>query len=203
MLVCFSDPDSRVRYYACESLYNIAKVARAHIVPFFNDIFVGMCKLSADGDPNVKNGASLLDRLVKDIVAESRDFDIVDFIPLLKSRVTQSNPFIRQFLIGWITHMDSVPDIELIEYLPEFLDGWDPAPTHHAMRRQRGCSQEVDLAASLRAGRPRLFNMLSDPNKEIIQQADTALADFRREIQNQPNTDLGAMIPILVPRAQA
>ena len=26
VLVCFSDPDSRVRYYACESLYNIAKV---------------------------------------------------------------------------------------------------------------------------------------------------------------------------------
>ena len=30
---------------------------------------------------------------------------------------------VRQFLIGWITHMDSVPDIELIDYLPEFLDG--------------------------------------------------------------------------------
>ena len=40
--------------------------------------------------------------------------------------------------------------------------------------------------------------MLGDPNKEIRQQADTALADFLREIQNQPNTDLGSMIPILV-----
>jgi vacuole morphology and inheritance protein 14 len=25
--------------------------------------------------------------------------------------------------IGWVTVLDSVPDIELLEYLPEFLDG--------------------------------------------------------------------------------
>ena len=45
VLVCFSDPDSRVRYYACESLYNIAKVARVHIMPYFADIFSAMCQL--------------------------------------------------------------------------------------------------------------------------------------------------------------
>lgn len=28
VLAAFTDPDSRVRYYACEALYNIAKVAR-------------------------------------------------------------------------------------------------------------------------------------------------------------------------------
>jgi vacuole morphology and inheritance protein 14 len=140
VLVCFSDPDSSVRYYVCESVYNIVKVVRAHIIPFFNDIFVGMCKLSTDGDSNIKNGVSLLDRLVKDIVADSQDFDIRTFIPLLKARITQSNPLIRQFLIGWITHLHSVPDIELIEYLPEFVDGWvgtmhprtTPCAEHHA-----------------------------------------------------------------------
>ena len=26
ILTCLSDPDSRVRYYACESLYNVVKV---------------------------------------------------------------------------------------------------------------------------------------------------------------------------------
>jgi hypothetical protein len=37
------------RYYACESLYNIAKVARQAILPHFNPIFEGLCKLFADG----------------------------------------------------------------------------------------------------------------------------------------------------------
>ncbi len=39
---CFSDPEPRVRYYACESLFNIAKVARQSILKHsFNEIFAG------------------------------------------------------------------------------------------------------------------------------------------------------------------
>ena len=33
------------------------------------------------------------------------------------------NPFTRQFLVGWITLLDSIPDLELVTYLPEFLGG--------------------------------------------------------------------------------
>jgi hypothetical protein len=54
VLHSFIDQDSRVRYYACEALYNIAKVARGGIIPFFNDVFDALCKLSADSDPNVQ-----------------------------------------------------------------------------------------------------------------------------------------------------
>ena len=45
VLACFSDPDSRVRYYACESLYNIVKVLRASVLIYFNEIFDGLCKV--------------------------------------------------------------------------------------------------------------------------------------------------------------
>jgi vacuole morphology and inheritance protein 14 len=101
---------------------------------------------------SVKNGAELLDRLVKDIVSESAasyvsileappDFDGDDkvsfgenshlptafslprFIPLLKERIWVINPFTRQFLVGWITLLDSIPDLELVTYLPDFLGG--------------------------------------------------------------------------------
>lgn len=123
VLRCFTDQDSRVRYYACESLYNIAKVTRGKILPFFNEIFDGLCKLSADPDPNVKNGAQLLDRLIKDIVTEVHILDIDRFIPLLQERVYVINPFCRQFLVSWVTVLDSVPDIHLLGYLPKFLDG--------------------------------------------------------------------------------
>ena len=46
VLSCFYDQDSRVRYYACEALYNISKVARGSVLPFFNDIFDGLSKVS-------------------------------------------------------------------------------------------------------------------------------------------------------------
>ena len=68
VLKCFEDPESRVRYYACESLYNIAKVVRGKVLDRFNLIFDGLCKLSVDVNIDVKNGAILLDGLMKDIV---------------------------------------------------------------------------------------------------------------------------------------
>lgn len=45
VLACFTDQDARVRYYACESMYNIAKVAKGEILLFFNDIFDALCKV--------------------------------------------------------------------------------------------------------------------------------------------------------------
>jgi vacuole morphology and inheritance protein 14 len=123
ILASFCDPDCRVRYYACESLYNVAKVARGHCVRHFNEIFEALFKLSADTDLGVQNGFQLLDRLMKDIVAESDHFDIAAFMPLLRRRVFVANSYTRQFLIGWIAILDSVPDIDMLEHLPEFFDG--------------------------------------------------------------------------------
>lgn len=113
---------------------------------------------------SVQNGAELLDRLLKDIVAESasvyiplypetekvRDeregnrgvlvlypdgssgedfteakkaFSLAHFIPLLRERIYVVSPFTRSYLVSWIAVLDSVPELELISYLPEFLDG--------------------------------------------------------------------------------
>lgn len=70
VLACFGDQDARVRYYACESMYNISKVANGEILVYFNEVFDALSKLSADPDPSVQTGADLLNRLIKDIVAE-------------------------------------------------------------------------------------------------------------------------------------
>ena len=94
VLKCFDDPESRVRYYACESMYNIAKITReALIETHFNKLFDGLCKLCLDVHLDVKNGAQLLDRLLKDIVTESDTFDITTFILLLQ------NILLKQILI--------------------------------------------------------------------------------------------------------
>ncbi|CAH8384216.1 unnamed protein product [Eruca vesicaria subsp. sativa] len=182
VIASFIDQDSRVRYYACEALYNIAKVVRGEFIVFFNKIFDALCKLSADSDANVQSAAHLLDRLVKvnktDIVNFKEltflafgFFSIEEFIPLLKDRMNVLNPYVRQFLVGWITVLDSVPDIDMLGFLPDFLDG--------------------------------LFNMLSDNSHEIRQQADSALSEFLQEIKNSPSVDYGRMAEILVQRASS
>lgn len=141
-------------------------------------------QLVSDVDPSVKNGAELLDRLLKDIVTEQastyvslanyseeededyslmsareirekvrqrdgspsrpappssapkpppRAFSLSRFIPLLQERFAVLDPFTRTFLISWLIVLDSVPELELISYLPEFLGGLlaylgDPTP---------------------------------------------------------------------------
>ncbi|KAJ2725074.1 hypothetical protein GGI07_001542 [Coemansia sp. Benny D115] len=70
MVSALSDGESKVRYFACESLYNVAKVSRGHILRWFNDIFDGLARVTADSVKTVKDGADYLDRLIKDIVAE-------------------------------------------------------------------------------------------------------------------------------------
>mmetsp|Transcript_717 Transcript_717/g.1057 ORF Transcript_717/g.1057 Transcript_717/m.1057 type:complete len:705 (-) Transcript_717:240-2354(-) len=170
VLKCFEDQQSRVRYYACEALYNITKVARGSVLVFFNEIFDGLCKLFMDLDMDVKNGAQLLDRLTKDVVAETESFHVEKFIPLLRERIRVKDPFIRQLIVGWITVLDSVPDIDILVYLPEFLGG--------------------------------LFEMLSDVNKDIRQQAYSALQEFLHEIKDNVKLDLGPMVGILVKQCE-
>ncbi|XP_015593801.1 protein VAC14 homolog [Cephus cinctus] len=133
ILACFCDADLRVRYSACESLYNIVKVARGSVLPQFTDIFSALSKLACDSDQSVKNATELLDRLMKDIVTESGIFDLVGFMPLLRERIYTKNPFGRQFVIAWVSVLDAVPDIDFIIFLPEILDGLfrileDPTP---------------------------------------------------------------------------
>ena len=140
-------------------------------------------QLAADSELSVKNGAELLDRLVKDIVSESaatyvsvlvappvsetRDegaildsaepslnltpaFLLERFIPLLQERIYVLNPFTRTFLVSWVTLLDSIPDLELVVYLPAFLGG--------------------------------LFKFLSDPNQDVYVATQGVLDRFLNEI---------------------
>ena len=239
ILACFSDQDSRVRYYACEAMYNVSKVSRAHILLYFNEIFDALCKLSVDQEISVKSGAGLLDRIIKDIVAErstyyypnlasspptthatttaaavaneerhplsspepplgkintspvtaksnagasqssvrpvvvqeglapsftvpgttpltpglpASSFNLPRFIPLLSERIYAVTPSARIFLVQWIYVLNSIPDLELISYLPEFLDG--------------------------------LFCFLSDPNVDVRTATLNVLGEFLKEIRD-------------------
>ncbi|MED6180530.1 PtdIns(3,5)P(2) sythesis regulation factor, variant 3 [Stylosanthes scabra] len=210
VLNSFSDQDSRVRYYACEALYNIAKVVRGDFIVFFNQIFDALCKLSADSDANVQSAAHLLDRLVKDIVTESDQFSIEEFIPLLRERMNVLNPYVRQFLVGWITVLDSVPDIDMLGFLPDFLDGLFNmlSDSSHEIRQQADSAlseflQEIKNSPSVdygrmaeilvqRAGSPDEFTRLTAITwiNEFVKLGGDQLVPYYADI-------LGAILPCI------
>lgn len=162
VIKCFGDQEARVRYYACEAMFNIAKMAKDSILAYFDVVFVGLCRLFADVDVDVKNGAAMLDRMLKDLVTESPHFDIDSFIPLLKDHMTGTNPYVRVVLVGWIRDLDTVPDIDMLDHLPALLAG--------------------------------LFDMLSDNNREIRQQAYGVLNKFLEDIQKVPDAEFESRV---------
>ena len=64
ILNCFDDEESRIRFYACESLYNIVKAARKEILIFINEIFSTLCELYADVDVEVKEISFFLNNVL-------------------------------------------------------------------------------------------------------------------------------------------
>ncbi|KAF8117059.1 hypothetical protein N665_0012s0071 [Sinapis alba] len=210
VIKAFGDQDSRVRYYACEALYNIAKVVRGEFIFFFNDIFDALCKLSADSDANVQSAAHLLDRLVKDIVTESDQFSIEEFIPLLKERMNVLNPYVRQFLVGWITVLDSVPDIDMLGFLPDFLDGLFNmlSDNSHEIRQQADSAlseflQEIKNSPSVDYGRMAeiLVQRASSPDEFTRLTAITWINEFVKlggdQLVRYYADILGAILPCI------
>lgn len=171
VLKLFADPEGRVRYYACEALYNMSKVAKGSILLFFNEIFDGLHTLCLDPMMDVRNGASILDRLLKDVVTESDSFNVEKFIPLLRERIANRSPPSRKLIIGWINTLLSVPNPDMLRFLPQYLGG--------------------------------IFDMLSDGEKDIRNQAYIALADLMKEIKNAVQVELGPMMLILVAQCES
>ncbi|VDN19394.1 unnamed protein product [Gongylonema pulchrum] len=124
VLTCFNDPDPRVRYYACEvSLYNIVKICRSSALSHFNELFDTLWRLSADTDLNVRSGAELLDRLLKDIVLATRTFEFSVLMSLVRDRIYAQNSSNRKFVVSWLSALLTAPEVSVLTYLPEVLDG--------------------------------------------------------------------------------
>nr|PIM02786.1 HEAT repeat-containing protein [Toxoplasma gondii COUG] len=123
LLRAFSDPEPRVRYYACEALYNVLKVAQTSALPFLNDIFDGICKLYGDVDLDVRGGVVFVDRLLKEIfVSASGWAGKEEFLLLLVKRCRVKSPFIKLLALSWISLLDSVPETDMLQHLQLFLE---------------------------------------------------------------------------------
>ncbi|EEB06198.1 vacuolar protein [Schizosaccharomyces japonicus yFS275] len=188
VLYCLNDTDSKIRYYACESLYNIGKVAKGELFRFFNPIFDALSKLSADQELTVKNGAELLDRLIKDIVLQQAATYIscvddqssthtyeppvseVQDVPVLGREPTRSGTFSiasviplfaeRIYVLNPNTRMFLVSWIQLLDSIPDL--------------------EFITYVPTLLDG---LLNYLNDPNEGVRVATSNCLANFLAEIQ--------------------
>ena len=57
VLVCLKDQDSKIRFAACDTLYNLIKTLRDVALIKFNDIFEELIEVVPDVDDDVKRAA--------------------------------------------------------------------------------------------------------------------------------------------------
>lgn len=118
----FRDTDARVRYYACESLYNIAKIARGEILLYFNEVFDILCILVTDTESSVKNAADILDRLIKDIVsAKSTNYVSILQQPEGPSGDSRIPSHIIDPNSGVAFQVNQIQDTKMAFSLPKFI----------------------------------------------------------------------------------
>lgn len=123
IITACTDSDPRVRYYSLEALYNLAKSARTAILDLFGDIFDVLFKLCDDSDYAVQNASAFLDDLMKTYVSNAQSFDVDSFLPTLTACLTVESSKKRQFLLGWVALLDSLPhaDRHLLAAVPSML----------------------------------------------------------------------------------
>lgn len=110
---------------------------------------------------------------------ESTSFDLDGFIPLLRERIYTRSPFARQFVISWVSVLNTEPGLDLIAYLPEILDGLfrildDPnievkkmceSTIGEFLRGIKGDSSRVDFGAMINI----LINHAQEKSDDLVQ----------------------------------
>ena len=184
VLAAFGDADARVRYYACEAMYNVVKVARTEILMgpgagFLRAVFDALCVLAADSDANVQNASHLLDRLVKDVVSEGAELSRSGGFSRGGSRASSSGRVVLRSSASLLRRPRALaPSIRAAihatdPYVRQFL-----SVDLRARRRRRTWTRFRCFPTSSPAcGHAR------GPNREIRQQADQALGEFLAEIR--------------------
>lgn len=98
-----------------KSLFYISKGLDEKIVKYFNQIFEEIIGKINDLDEEVKEAAIFLDKSLQTILHSTlsstpeiiyQDFNIKEFMWIVKIKIKSMSPSVREFLIKWITNLN-------------------------------------------------------------------------------------------------
>ncbi len=127
-----------MRYYATESLFNVTKVIPSLAVQHFFILFEILRSLYADVDLDVRSGAELLDKKLKEVIVvaiNSGSFSADACVPVFARFVYMRNKATKQLTLTWLREFsEKLIGAPILEFLHLFLGGIfamvaDPNPT--------------------------------------------------------------------------
>jgi hypothetical protein len=121
------DHSQRVRYYATESLFNVTKVMPSLAVRHFFILFEILRSLYADVDLDVRSGAELLDKKLKEVIVgaiNSGSFSADACVPVFARFVYMRNKATKQLTLTWLREFgEKLVGAPILEFLHLFLGG--------------------------------------------------------------------------------
>jgi vacuole morphology and inheritance protein 14 len=121
------DHSQRVRYYATESLFNVVKVIPTLAVQHFFILFEILRSLYADVDVDVKSGAELLDKKLKEVIVgamNSGQFTADACVPVFARFVYMRNKATKRLTLTWLQELaEKLIGAPILEFLHLFLGG--------------------------------------------------------------------------------
>ena len=121
------DHSQRVRYYATESLFNVTKVIPSLAVQHFFILFEILRSLYADVDLDVRSGAELLDKKLKEVIVgaiNSGSFSADACVPVFARFVYMRNKATKQLTLTWLQEFsEKLIGAPILEFLHLFLGG--------------------------------------------------------------------------------
>jgi Vacuolar 14 Fab1-binding region len=161
------DHSQRVRYYATESLFNVVKINPTIAVQHFFILFEILRSLFADVDVDVRSGAELLDKKLKEVIVgaiNSGSFSVDACVPIFGRFIYMRNKATQRLTLTWLQELnEKLVGNPVLEFLHLFLGG--------------------------------IFAMIADPNNQIRQSALAFLQSVLPKLlmtDNQTFEDQGA-----------
>jgi hypothetical protein len=164
------DHSQRVRYYATESLFNVVKVNPTLAVQHFFILFEILRSLYADVDVDVRSGAELLDKKLKEVIVgaiNSGSFSADACVPIFARFVYMRNKATQRLTLTWLQELnEKLLGNPVLEFLHLFLGG--------------------------------IFAMIADPNIQIRQSALAFLQSVLPKLlmDNEAFDDKGASMKV-------
>lgn len=183
----------RVRYYATESLFNVVKVMPSMAVQHFFILFEILRSLYADVDVDVRSGAELLDKKLKEVIVNAMNnntpgFTAEDCIPVFARFVHMRNKATKRLTLTWLQELnEKLHASPILEFLHLFLGGiFDMVGDPSLAIRQ-------SALAFLHSVLPKLLVVVDASGSSITATASTEGYDTKR-----PSVDFDKVLQSLV-----
>ena len=127
IIVSLKDNDNKIVLSAAQCMYNIMIFFNPYVLTNFNDFFDGLLTLVTIDDPEIKDIADNFDSSLKGVINYSfqgklpQNFNLLDFFKKIILNISLENPANKCTIVSWISCINQIPGIKLINILYLFL----------------------------------------------------------------------------------